>query len=347
MEQAMKKRRKVVIFAVIAAAGIICASAIVLLREKKTQEPARVAIEVKTGNPKEVNKPSQKTQIVQPFTSSEVVKGTEKRDIVNSGSEAVKETTKLENLDMADANSASDTGGDTQKICQDLKSAIIHKDNNTIEELLDELVGQGDESVYHLKSLLLESNEPDVKEFAASGLARINSPKSVNELVDGVRKTQDENIRENLVKTFDEIKDTASADVLLETLTEEETGILRDGVRDTLGRVADSEVVANIVKLYGELDGQDKGQQQVNLLATLLRVRSEEAVPALKDIIVKGKTTSLGINAALSLGAIGSESAIKAIALAITDEDITGNESVCVSAMASIKNEAATDILSS
>jgi len=347
----MKNRRKVVIFTLIAAAGIICASALILFREKSPIDSAKVATEVRNEKTKEANESAKDTQIIRSFVGSEITKETAKSgksnvEDINAIKDVEKETSMPGKPELADSNSANNNDI-TGELCQELKTSIINKDSNETEELLDEIVEQGDESVYHLKSLLLESNEPDVKEFAAIGLARINSPKSVNELIDGVRKTQDENIRENLIKTFNEIKDAASADELLETLTEEETGILRDGVRDTLGRVADSKVVENMVKLYGEFDGQDKGLEQINLLATLLRVRSEESVPALKDIIVKGKTTSLSTNAALSLGAIGSESAIKAIALAITDEDMTGNELTCAHAMASIKNENATSMLSS
>ena len=328
----MKQNRSIllqVVLGSILVAMVVCALILILLREKKPQEPVKVAVEIKVGKPNGVNRPLQETRITQSSIRREVVK----------------ETAKPENLDLADVNWMGDTDDYTGQLCQDLKTAIIDKDSNSTQELLDEIVGQRDESVYHLKSLLLESNEPDVKEFAAIGLARINSPKSVNELVDGIRKTQDENFHENLVKAFDEIKDTASADVLLEALMEEEPGILRDGIRDTLGRVADSEVVTNMVKLYGEFDGQETGLQQASLLETLLKVRSEEAVPELKDIIVKGKTISLSTNAALSLGAIGSESSVKALAAAISDENITGNESIYVNAMALISNDAATGIL--
>ncbi len=258
----------------------------------------------------------------------------------------------LYNKPEATKESSTSTASATEKIEKMTESASNFGMTEETEKAISEVSALGDSVVPQLDKLI-ESGQIALVTSAGRALAEIGTPLAVSTLLDGIsRKENNPDQKLALVSSLHALTkiNSASSELLIQALIKKQDPILSPILRDTIARLADSNVVRAIANAFHELKpdiveiggGQkyDKnGWKQSNLMGTVLRVRSPQAVPALREIILNDSDFSLKSQAVIALGAIGDKDSIQAILDGIAKSTSTSYTRVLVETLTAINNK--------
>jgi len=220
------------------------------------------------------------------------------------------------------------------------KMAALAADAGSTDELekaIHEVAAMGDSVVPELKQLLQPGQTANVRDAAAKALAEIGTPQSISTLLDAVLTEQDDEQRRALVSSLHALNNPAAAPELASALLKSQDPIVFPTIRDTLARVADATTILTIAQTFH--DDASEGWQQSNLMGALLRVRSPEAVPSLRQTALADSDFSLRSQAAIALGYIGNQDAIQALLDAINQSQSVALKEVFVQSLGAVNNK--------
>jgi HEAT repeat protein len=206
-----------------------------------------------------------------------------------------------------------------------------------LEKAIHDIAALGDSVVPELKLLLQPDQTMNVREAAAKALAEIGSHQSVSTLLDAVLAEQDDEQRRALVSALHALNNATAAPELAAALLKSQDPIVFPTVRDTLARVADATATLTIAQTFH--NDASEGWQQSNLMGTLLRVRSPDAVSSLRQIVLQDSDFSLRSQAAIALGYIGNQDAIQALLDAVNQSQSTAFKAVLIQSLGAVNNK--------
>ena len=206
-----------------------------------------------------------------------------------------------------------------------------------VEKAIHEVAALGDAVVPELKSLVQAGQNANVREAAARALAEIGTHQSIATLLEAVLSEQDGEQRRVLVSSLHALNNPAPAAELADALLQSQDPIVFPTVRDTLARVADAAATRTIADVFH--NGANEGWQQSNLMEALLRVNSEDAVSALREIVIQDTDFSLRSQAAIALGRIGNQEAIQSLLDALGQTQSAALKQVYVESLSAVNNK--------
>jgi HEAT repeat protein len=207
-----------------------------------------------------------------------------------------------------------------------------------VEKAIQEVVTLGNSVVPELEQLIGSGQAANVREAAARALAEIGTPESVSILLQAVSAEQNDDHRRALVSALHALNNPEAAEELATALIKDQDSIVFPTIRDTLARIADDAATQTIANTFH--NAAQEGWQQSNLMGALARVRSSDAVPALRNIVFADSDSSLRSQAAISLGLIGTQDAIQALLDAIDQSQSVSLTTVFLESLGAVNNKA-------
>lgn len=219
------------------------------------------------------------------------------------------------------------------------------------EKAISDVAALGDVAVPYLDKFI-ESGQIKLVEASGRALAEIGTPRAVSVLLDATaRKQNNSDQKQALVSSFHALTNSASADVLIQALVNNEKDqSLAVMLRDTIARIANTDTVRSVAKTYHELKPSivkvdehnsfdENGLKQSYLMAIILRVSSPQAVTGLKEIVSTDSDSSLKSQAVIALGLIGTKEAIQALVDTISKTTSIAFTNVLVESLGSVNNK--------
>lgn len=242
--------------------------------------------------------------------------------------------------ETASKNSASHT--ETEQAVTELAAKMVMLASTVgmseeVEKSISELASFGDSAVPELRRLVRSDQNTNVREAAARGLAEIGSPQAMTTLLEAVLSETNDDQRRILVSALHALTNPTAASELAAALLKTQDPIAFPTVRDTLARVADSPATRIIAQVYHE--DATEGWQQSNLMGALLRVNSDDAVSALREIVIQDTDFSLRSQAAIALGRIGNQEAIQSLLDALGQTQSAALKQVYVESLSAVNNK--------
>jgi HEAT repeat protein len=177
---------------------------------------------------------------------------------------------------------------------------------------------------------------PSRRRAAAKLLAEIDTPTAVAQLLDAIADATDDDVHRDLLSALDALANPEAAPALAGALLQERDPAIVAPLRDTLARLADAPGVLEIVTAFHE-SARDRWQQ-TNLMGVLLRVRAPDAVPILREIMLRDPDPALQAQAALALGYIGGSESSAALEIALAHSRIGALTEVVTEALGVLRH---------
>jgi HEAT repeat protein len=206
-----------------------------------------------------------------------------------------------------------------------------------VEMAIHDVAALGDNVVPELKSLVQRGQNINVREAATRALAEIGTHKSIATLLEAILSEQDGEQRRVLASSLHALNNPIPAAELVAALLQSQDPIVFLTVRDTLARVADAEATCIIADAFHNEARED--WQQSNLMETLLRINSEDAVSILREIVVQDTDLSLRSQAAIALARIGNQEAIQSLFDALGQTQDPTLQELYVESLSAVNNK--------
>lgn len=195
--------------------------------------------------------------------------------------------------------------------------ALAARDSNTGRRLamVEKLAALGPGAERLLSGALLNAGNDVERAMLADALTRIGTSEAVEGLFAALQATTDPAVRAQLLQALNALPPGLPLETLASTLTMALDPQLRDGVVATIARAADTNTVEFLNEMYHEPEAF--GGQSTNILAALGSIRNPDATTALSTLLLTSGEVPVMQNAAASLGKIGTDASLQAIADAL------------------------------
>lgn len=195
--------------------------------------------------------------------------------------------------------------------------ALAARDSNRGRRLamVEKLAALGPGAERLLSGALLNANNDVERAMLADALTRIGTSEAVEGLFAALQATTDPAVRAQLLQALNALPPGQPLETLASTLTMALDPQLRDGVVATIARAADTNTVEFLNEMYHEPEAF--GGQATNILAALGSIRNPDATTALSTLLRTSGEVPVMQNAAASLGKIGTDTSLQAIADAL------------------------------
>lgn len=181
--------------------------------------------------------------------------------------------------------------------------------------MVEKLAALGPGAEPLLGGALLHAHTPAERAILADALARIGTSEAVEELFKAVQAATDPEVRAELLQALNALPPGLPLETLASTLTMALDPQIRDGVVATIARAADTNAVEFLHEMYHE--PESFGGQGAGILAALGSIHNPGATTALSTLLRTSGEVPIMQNAASSLGKIGTEESLQAIADAL------------------------------
>lgn len=206
-----------------------------------------------------------------------------------------------------------------------------------VERAIHNVVSLGESVVPDLELLVAPSQNANVRAAAARALAEIGTSKSIAVLLQAISVEQNDDQRRALVSALHALSSPAAAHELATALVNSKDQIVFPTIRDTLARLADDATTRLIATTFHE--EANEGWQQSNLMGALARVRSPEAVPALREIMFTDSNSSFRSEATVALAFIGTQDAIQSLLDAVEQSRSVALTTLLVESLSMVSNK--------
>jgi len=201
------------------------------------------------------------------------------------------------NADARQANlpGAADSGGESQdgltvtQLVGTLRQALQLNDHARIKQVMNDLVAMGDEAVLDLGEIVASGTD-ETALWAAEALARIGTPAAAAALLDTLAQVRDGEYKEQLAKRASNISNHDSWPVLLDAIQESKDPAVQRAAATSLGRVADTPVIDEIVARY---DAALTPEEADVLAQVVSNISSPEASASLRALAGSVSATTL------------------------------------------------------
>lgn len=206
-----------------------------------------------------------------------------------------------------------------------------------VEKAIHDVVSLGDSVLPELELLVATGQNANVRAAAARALAEIGTSKTIAVLLQAISVEQNDDQRRALVSALHALNSPAAAHELATALVNSKDQIVFPTIRDTLARLADDATTRLIATTFHE--EANEGWQQSNLMGALARVRSPEAVPALREIMFTDSNSSLQSEATVALAFIGTQAAIQSLVDAVEQSRSVALTTLLVESLSMVSNK--------
>jgi HEAT repeat protein len=204
-----------------------------------------------------------------------------------------------------------------------LIAVLQSEDANMREHAATALAKQGAKgAVPALMAVVCQDPDPDVREHAASALAVLGDTRATPALIDAL-KDNDASVREHVASALGKLKDTRAISPLMNILRSDSNARVREHAASALGRIGGDEVSGALTQSYHQ-DGD-------------IRVRAHAAYglglardPGAFDLLIDGLISKHAIirsHCAEALGLIGDPRAVEHLQATLHDSDSSVRQS--------------------
>ncbi len=168
---------------------------------------------------------------------------------------------------------------------------------------------------------LLDSDDPDVRRRAISGLANFRDPRPVPKLLSLLKDSRAADCHKQVIETLAAIGDRRAVPALMKIAAQLDHPRQFDAI-EAVGRIGDLSAGEGLIEIYRAVSavdrsGLDKNEERPlrwateRLLAAMGQVKAAEALPLLVEIIQGERDWGLVHQAMTALGAIGDRAAVE------------------------------------
>lgn len=201
------------------------------------------------------------------------------------------------------------------EVLAEVAAAAADSTNGRRLAMVEKLAALGPGAETLLGGALLNARTQAERTILADALARIGTSEAVEELFKAVQAATDPEVRAELLQALNALPPGLPLETLASTLTMALDPQIRDGVVATIARAADTNAVEFLHEMYHE--PENFGGQGAGILAALGSIHNPGATTALSTLLRTSGEVPVMQNAATSLGKIGTEDSLQAIADAL------------------------------
>ncbi|UCD52109.1 MAG: HEAT repeat domain-containing protein [Phycisphaerales bacterium] len=170
-----------------------------------------------------------------------------------------------------------------------LRQALQQQDHARIKQVMDDLAALGEDAVLELGEIIASGTD-ETALWAAEALARIGTPAAAAALLDTLEQVQDGPYKEQLAKRTSNISNHDSWPLLLDAVQASEDRAVQRAAATSLGRMADTAVVDEIVARY---DAASTPEEADLLVQVVSNISSSKASAALRNLAGSVSSTTL------------------------------------------------------
>lgn len=201
------------------------------------------------------------------------------------------------------------------EVLAEVAAAAAHSATGRRLAMVETLAALGPGAERLLGEALLNARTAAERAILADALARIGTSEAVEELFKALRAATDPEVRAELLQALNALPPGLPLETLASTLTMALDPQIRDGVVASIARAADTNAVEFLHEMYHE--PENFGGQGAGILAALGSIHNPGATTALSTLLRTSGEVPVMQNAATSLGKIGTEDSLQAIADAL------------------------------